>query len=112
MLISAEGKKGDVKTQLKKIDEDPNARDFTDEHGKAEFVIDACSKCDLISIQVKNNHYGLSLLKKLICRPGQGDQGLPSSISLELQGAGRGVLGTKISYYTQTISSLMAVKYS
>ena len=52
MLISAKGKEGDQETELKKFDRDPNVRSVTDELGKAEFVIDACSKCQAITIQV------------------------------------------------------------
>ena len=50
MLISAKGEQGDV---LKRFDRDPRARDFTDEKGEAEFVVDACSNCEAILIQVR-----------------------------------------------------------
>ena len=54
MQIKARGgQKNGVQIQLRKIDNDPNSRDFTDEQGEVEFVIDACSDCDPISIQVK-----------------------------------------------------------
>ena len=54
MQIKARGvKRNGVQIQLRKIDNDPNSRDFTGEHGEVEFVIDACSDCDPISIQVK-----------------------------------------------------------
>ena len=54
MQIKAHGVQRDgAEIQLRKIDDDPNSRDFTDEHGEVEFVIDACSNCDPISIQVK-----------------------------------------------------------
>ena len=54
MQIKAHGVQRDgAQIQLRKIDDDPNSRDFTDEHGEVEFVIDACSNCDPISIQVK-----------------------------------------------------------
>lgn len=53
MQIKAHGEKGNGQIQLRKIDNDPNSRDFTDEHGVVEFVIDACSDCNPISIQVK-----------------------------------------------------------
>ena len=52
MLISSKGKQGNVMTDLKRFDRDPNARDFTDESGQAEFVVDACSNCEAIIIQV------------------------------------------------------------
>ena len=54
MQIKAHGVQRDgAKIQLRKIDDDPNSRDFTDEHGEVEVVIDASSNCDPISIQVK-----------------------------------------------------------
>lgn len=52
MLISAKGKQGNVMRDLKRFDRDPNARDLTDGNGEAEFVVDACSNCEAITIQV------------------------------------------------------------
>ena len=52
MLISANGTQGDVQIELNRFDRDPNVRGFTDEFGEAEFVIDACSNCQAITIQV------------------------------------------------------------
>ena len=54
MQIKAHGvQRNGVKIQLTEIKNDDNSRDDTDEHGEVEFVIDACSNCDPISIQVK-----------------------------------------------------------
>lgn len=55
MLISARGKEGNKMVELRRFDQDPNARDLTNELGEAEFVIDACSKCEAIIIQVLIN---------------------------------------------------------
>ena len=52
MLISAKGRQGNVMIDLKRFDRDPNVRDNTDEHGEAEFVVDACSNCKAITVQV------------------------------------------------------------
>lgn len=41
---------------LKKF-RDRNSEDKTDELGEAEFVVDACSSCDAILIQVWNNTF-------------------------------------------------------
>lgn len=48
MLISAHGRKGFVRIHLS-----TNSRGFTDEHGEVKVIIDACSNCDSISIQVE-----------------------------------------------------------
>lgn len=53
MLISAHGLKGPVRTQLRTLSNYFSARDMTDGHGEAEFVIDTCSNCDYITIQVE-----------------------------------------------------------
>lgn len=52
MLISAKGKQGNAMIDLKRFDRDPNVRDNTDENGEAEFVVDACSNCKAITVQV------------------------------------------------------------
>ena len=52
MLISAQGRQGNAMIDLKRFDRDPNVRDLTDELGEAEFVVDACSNCEAITIQV------------------------------------------------------------
>ena len=50
MLISAEGKQQSETFVLKNFNRDPNVMEFTDDHGEAEFVIDACKNCELIAI--------------------------------------------------------------
>ena len=53
MLISATGRQEDIKIELKREeDRDLNVMDLTDEHGEAEFVIDACKHCKHIFITV------------------------------------------------------------
>ena len=53
MLISAHGRKGFVRIHLS-----INTRGFTDENGEVKVIIDSCSNCDSISIQVEK--YGSS----------------------------------------------------
>lgn len=38
---------------LRRFDRDPNVVDLTDEHGEADFVIDACVDCQAITITVR-----------------------------------------------------------
>ncbi|KAM7441116.1 hypothetical protein ABFA07_009760 [Porites harrisoni] len=59
LLISAHGRKGFVRIQLRIINR--YATGFTDEHGEVEFIIDACSNCDSISIQVKTDNVKLGV---------------------------------------------------
>ena len=51
VVISAKGRKDGKEQELRKF-KDKNSGDKTDEKGEAEFVVDACSKCDAILIQV------------------------------------------------------------
>ncbi|CAH3019175.1 unnamed protein product [Porites evermanni] len=60
MLISAKGKQGNAMIDLKRFDRDPNVRDNTDENGEAEFVVDACSNCKAITVQVKTDDIRLN----------------------------------------------------
>ncbi|KAL9988942.1 hypothetical protein ACROYT_G003438 [Oculina patagonica] len=59
MLISAQGKQGNQMRELRRWDRDPNAMDLTDEHGEAEFVVDACTNCEAITITVKTDNQNL-----------------------------------------------------
>ena len=52
MLISAQGEQDGKEIALRREDRDPNVVDMTDEQGEAEFVVDACSNCKLITITV------------------------------------------------------------
>lgn len=54
VVISAKGRKDGKEQELRKF-KDKNSGDKTDEKGEAEFVVDACSKCDAILIQVKTD---------------------------------------------------------
>jgi len=52
-VISAQGKVGNRLIDVRREERDPNAvLDETDKNGEAEFVIDACTKCDPITITV------------------------------------------------------------
>jgi len=51
-VISAQGKVGGNFIDVRREDRDPNVLDLTDKNGEAEFVVDACTKCDPIKITV------------------------------------------------------------
>lgn len=52
MVISAQGKVGAKLIDVRREERDPNVLDLTDENGEAEFVVDACTKCNPINITV------------------------------------------------------------
>lgn len=56
LIIKAQGRQDGALNDLKKF-MDRNSQDKTDELGEAEFVVDACSGCDAILIQVWNNSF-------------------------------------------------------
>ncbi|KAK2565794.1 Complement C3 [Acropora cervicornis] len=59
LVISAQGRQGTALNDLKKF-RDRNSQDKTDELGEAEFVVDACSSCDAILIQVRTQDDNLN----------------------------------------------------
>ena len=54
-MISAQGKVGNKLKDVRREERDPNVLDLTDKNGEAEFVIDACTNCDPITITVWMN---------------------------------------------------------
>ncbi|XP_067056513.1 complement C3-like [Acropora muricata] len=59
LIISARGRQDGALSDLKKF-RDRNSQDKTDELGEAEFVVDACSGCDAILIQVRTQDNNLN----------------------------------------------------
>ncbi|XP_015753158.1 PREDICTED: complement C3-like [Acropora digitifera] len=59
LIISAQGRQDGALNDLKKF-RDRNSQDKTDELGEAEFVVDACSGCDAILIQVRTQDDNLN----------------------------------------------------
>lgn len=51
-MISAQGKVGNGLIDVRREERDPNVLDLTDKNGEAEFVVDACTNCDPITITV------------------------------------------------------------
>lgn len=59
LIIKAQGRQDGALNDLKKF-MDRNSQDKTDELGEAEFVVDACSGCDAILIQVRTQDVNLN----------------------------------------------------
>ena len=54
VLILVNVTRNGIMEEKQKFDRDNvNARAFTDEHGEADFVLDSCSNCQLISLKVQ-----------------------------------------------------------